>query len=98
MVGFRVGVFALLFDERDRVLLCLREDLKVWTLLGGALAGTREAMETGYFALDEIRDRTVRRHEVRVRGALSHSGEAVMKTQLGTLWRGESRRDREPRR
>jgi len=35
MSYFRVGAFAIIFDNRDRVLLCLREDLGIWNLPGG---------------------------------------------------------------
>ena len=34
---FRFGAFALIFDDRDRVLLCLRDDLNIWNLPGGGV-------------------------------------------------------------
>ena len=138
MKDFRVGAFALIFDDRDRVFLCLREDLDIWNLpsggteqgeppwttvvrevreetgldvrverlsgvywrpeqtevnfafvcrvVGGALVRTWEAVETGYFPPDEIPERTVARHVDRVRDALEHPDETVMKTQFGVSW------------
>lgn len=35
--GFNIGVFAIVKDEKDRVLLCLRNDYNVWNLPGGGL-------------------------------------------------------------
>ncbi len=138
MNDFRVGAFALIFDDCDRVFLCLREDLDIWNLpsgaaeqgeppwktvvrevreetgldvrverlsgvywrpeqmevnfafvccaVGGSLIRTWEAMETGYFALDEMPERTARRHVARVRDALEEPEKTVMKTQLGASW------------
>lgn len=34
---FRIGVFAIILDERERVLLCHRRDYDLWNLPGGAL-------------------------------------------------------------
>lgn len=136
--GFFMGAFALILDERGRVLWCLREDLGIWNLPGGAvergespwsavvrevkeetgldarvdrLSGvywrpcqmevnfafvcsitggkaskTREAVETRYFAPEEVPERTARRHVARVRDALEHPGTTVIKTQLGSSW------------
>jgi 8-oxo-dGTP diphosphatase len=62
---FTVGVFAILFDEQGRVLLCHRRDLDCWNLPGGGLesgelptqAAVRETREeTG---LEVIVDRLV---------------------------------------
>ncbi|MDP8899773.1 MAG: NUDIX domain-containing protein [Actinomycetota bacterium] len=36
-VGFRIGVFAILFDPQGRVLLCHRRDHDLWNLPGGGL-------------------------------------------------------------
>ena len=34
---YRYCEFALIFDDRDRVLLCLRDDLNIWNLPGGGV-------------------------------------------------------------
>lgn len=34
---FAIGVFAIIQDEKNRVLLCLRHDYDIWNLPGGAL-------------------------------------------------------------
>jgi len=138
MKDFRIGAFALIFDDRDRVFLCLGEDVVIWNLpgggaeqgeppwttvvrevreetgldvrverlsgvywrpeqtevnsafvcrvVGGTFIKTWEAVEPGYFALDEMPERTVRRHVARVRDALEHREETVMKTQFGASW------------
>ncbi len=135
MSGLRIGAFAIILGERDEALLCLRGDLNLWNLPGGAveqgespweavvreveeetglvvrverLAGvywrprelevafsfvcrvvggevrrTWEAVESGYFALEEVPRRSNRRHVEMVMGARDGSGGAVMKTQAG---------------
>jgi len=145
MRDFRVGDFALIFDDRDRIFLCLREDLSVWNLLGvraeagespwyavirevkeetgldvrverlagvywrpeqmevnfafechtvgGMLIKIWESVETGYFALDEIPERTALRHVARVRDALDEPEKTVLRTQLGTSWWESIERD-----
>ncbi len=35
MSGFLVGVFAIIFGERDEALFCLREELAIWNSPGG---------------------------------------------------------------
>lgn len=35
--GFAIGVFAIIFDEEGRVLLCHRRDVDLWNLPGGGL-------------------------------------------------------------
>jgi 8-oxo-dGTP diphosphatase len=50
---FTIGVFAIIRDDEDRVLLCHRRDLDLWNLPGGGLESTespwdgvrREVME-----------------------------------------------------
>jgi 8-oxo-dGTP diphosphatase len=121
MSGFRIGAFAIILGERDEALLCLREDLNLWNLPGGAveqgespweavvreveeetglvvrverLAGVYwrprelEAVESGYFALEEVPGRSNRRHVEMVLDARDGSGGAVMKTQAGPSSRG----------
>ncbi len=34
---FKIGVFAIIFDEKKRVLLCHRRDYDLWNLPGGGL-------------------------------------------------------------
>ena len=34
---FKIGIFAIIFDEKDRVLLCHRRDYDLWNLPGGRL-------------------------------------------------------------
>lgn len=34
---FKVGVFAIIFDKQNRILLCHRRDIDVWNLPGGGL-------------------------------------------------------------
>ncbi len=52
---FRIGVFALIFDDQGRVLLCLRRDIDWWNLPGGGM----EAGETVDEALwREVREET----------------------------------------
>lgn len=34
---FRIGVFGIITDEEDRVLLCLRRDFDLWNLPGGGV-------------------------------------------------------------
>jgi ADP-ribose pyrophosphatase YjhB (NUDIX family) len=34
---FTIGVFGIIRDEQNRVLLCLRNDYDLWNLPGGAL-------------------------------------------------------------
>ena len=34
---FKIGVFALIFDQEDRTLLCHRRDYDLWNLPGGGL-------------------------------------------------------------
>ncbi len=58
----------------------------VCRVVGGALVRTWEAAETGYFALDGMPEWTVARHVDRVRDALEHPDETVMKTQFGVSW------------
>ena len=135
MGGFRIGAFAIILGARDEALFCLREDLDLWTLPGGAvergespweavvreveeetglevrverLAGvywrpgesevafsfvcrvvggevrrTWEAVETGYFAFEEVPRRSNRRHVEMVLDARDSCGETVMKMQAG---------------
>lgn len=33
--SFSIGAFAIIFDERSRVLLCHRQDFELWNLPGG---------------------------------------------------------------
>src|SRR5215470_4743659 len=52
---FRIGVFALIFDDREHVLLSLRRDIDWWNLPGGGM----EAGETVDEALRrEVREET----------------------------------------
>jgi ADP-ribose pyrophosphatase YjhB (NUDIX family) len=37
MTNFTIGAFVVLFDKKDRVLLCHRRDLDIWNLPGGAV-------------------------------------------------------------
>ena len=135
MSGFRIGAFAIILGERDEALLCLREDLNLWNLPGGAVkqgespweAVVREveeetglvirverlaevywrprdlevafsfvcsvvggevrrsweAVESRYFALEEVPRRSNRRHVEMVLDARDGSAAAVMKTQAG---------------
>ena len=86
MGGFHIGAFAIIFDGRDEALLCLREDLNIWNLPGGRVERGEapwEAVETGYFALEEVPRRSNRRHLEMVLDARDGSGGAVMKTQAG---------------
>ena len=34
---FKIGIFAIIFDKKDRVLLCHRRDYDLWNLPGGGL-------------------------------------------------------------
>jgi ADP-ribose pyrophosphatase YjhB (NUDIX family) len=34
---FNIGIFAIIFDKKDRVLLCHRRDYDLWNLPGGGL-------------------------------------------------------------
>ena len=36
---FTIGIFGLIFDEQDRILLCHRRDYDLWNLPGGGLEG-----------------------------------------------------------
>ncbi len=44
---FSIGVFGIIFDEQNRVLLCHRRDRDIWNLPGGGL-------ENGEFLLDGV--------------------------------------------
>ena len=44
---FTIGVFGIITDERDRVLLCHRRDFDLWNLPGGRV----EAGESPWSAL-----------------------------------------------
>ncbi|HEX9074502.1 MAG TPA: NUDIX domain-containing protein [Anaerolineae bacterium] len=52
---FSIGVFAILFDESGRVLLCHRRDMDVWNLPGGGAASREMPTET---AIRETREET----------------------------------------
>ena len=52
---FSIGVFAILFDESARVLLCHRRDMDVWNLPGGGTAGRELPTET---AIRETKEET----------------------------------------
>ena len=52
---FTIGVFTVIFDMQDRVLLCHRTDLDVWNLPGGAMEPGELPTET---ALRETREET----------------------------------------
>ena len=65
---YTIGAFAILFDDRDRVLLCHRRDMDMWNLPGGgvesgelpteaAIRETRE--ETGWEVLVGPRESSV---------------------------------------
>ena len=65
---------------------CLREDLDLWSLPGGAVERGEtpwEAVETGYFAFGEVPRRSNRRHMEMVLDARDGCGEVVVKTQAG---------------
>ena len=34
---FTIGVFAIIFDQQDQVLLCHRRDMDIWNLPGGSM-------------------------------------------------------------
>ncbi|MCB9798110.1 NUDIX domain-containing protein [Candidatus Nomurabacteria bacterium] len=42
---FKVGVFAIILDDQERVLWCLRNDMELWNLPGGALEGGETPQE-----------------------------------------------------
>jgi ADP-ribose pyrophosphatase YjhB (NUDIX family) len=52
---FTVGVFGILFDERERVLLCHRRDYNFWNLPGGALERGETPWEG---AMREVKEET----------------------------------------
>jgi 8-oxo-dGTP diphosphatase len=55
----------------------------VCRVVGGKIARTWEAVETGYFTLEEMPERTNHRHLEMVRVARGCPRETVMKTQAG---------------
>ena len=55
----------------------------VCRVVGGEVRRTWEAVETGYFALEEVPERSNRRHVEMVLDARDRRGETVMKTQGG---------------
>ena len=86
MSCFRIGAFAIIFDGRDEALLCLREDLNLWNLPGARVElgdAPWEAVEIGYFALEEVPRRSNWRHVEMVLDARDSSGRVAMKTQGG---------------
>ena len=86
MSCFRIGAFAIIFDGRDEALLCLREDRDLWNLPGGRVElgeAPWEAVEIGYFALEEVPRRSNRRHVEMALNARDGRGEVVMETQGG---------------
>ena len=55
MAKFKIGVFAIIFDEERRVLLCHRRDHDMWNLPGGGLE-RGEALWEG--AIREVEEET----------------------------------------
>jgi ADP-ribose pyrophosphatase YjhB (NUDIX family) len=49
----RLGAFAVIFDEQDRVLLCHRRDIDAWNLPGGLVADGESPWDA---ALREVRE------------------------------------------
>jgi 8-oxo-dGTP diphosphatase len=58
---FRIGVFALIFDDQGRVLLALRRDADWWNLPGGGMEVGETVDETAY---REVREETCLEVEV----------------------------------
>jgi ADP-ribose pyrophosphatase YjhB (NUDIX family) len=52
---YTIGAFAILFDDRDRVLLCHRRDMDMWNLPGGGVESGELPTEA---AIRETREET----------------------------------------
>ena len=55
MSTFTIGVFAVIFDQQNRVLLCHRRDMDIWNLPGGGMEPGELPTET---AIRETREET----------------------------------------
>lgn len=55
MTGFTLGAFAIIFDDRGRILLCHRRDMDAWNLPGGGVESGELPTEA---VLREVKEET----------------------------------------
>jgi 8-oxo-dGTP diphosphatase len=75
--SFKIGAFALIFDEEQRVLLCHRSDVDLWNLPGGKVERNEKPRRA---VVREVKEET--RVKVRVRrlaGVYINFGRAVLR-------------------
>jgi len=54
---FKIGVFAIIFNEKKEVLLCHRRDYDLWNLPGGGLEENESPWDGIIREIDRGRDR-----------------------------------------